>query len=407
MQDMIFQISSAAALLGWLGLVALPRWRRLSEVVSLSIIALLAVAYLSLIGVWWSQAKGGFNSLSDVASLFETRGALLAGWLHYLAFDLFVGRYIVAQARIAEMPHWSIVPSLILTFLFGPIGLLTFWVQRLFVQMRQPAWGGPRLFKQLLARQPDLVASAVVFLSFIVPTLLAYVLDDRQLGGVNVWLKPLKFETSLGLYLLTLAWFYPLADSGFRATKLGRFVVWGAIVPSFGELVYIVFRSAQGQASHYNASTPVAAALYAVMGIGALVLTSASAALAVGIFRTKTSEINSTYRLAVISGLVMTTVLGIVQGMILGGAPGHSVGVAIANDVTVPIMGWSRTIGDLRVSHFLAIHAEQIVPAFGALAASFFGPVGRIAVVLFALGYIGLTLATLVQAKMALPLLPL
>ena len=413
MLDFIFQLSGGAALIGWIGLMFVPRWRGLADGLALCIIALLAIAYASLIGVWWSRAQGGFNSLDDVALLFQTRGALLAGWLHYLAFDLFVGRYIVAQAQIAKIPHWSIVPALILTFMFGPIGLLTFWVQRVFVQMRQPAWRAPRLLqriialKQITAREPHLVASALLFLALIAPTLVAFILDTRVLGGVNVWLKPLKFELSLSLYFLTLAWFFPLIDSSFRASKLGRFVVWGAIIPSAGELAYIVFRAAQGQASHYNAATPVAAVLYAVMGVGAIILTSASAALAWGIFRAKTRESNSTYRFAAVIGLTLTAVLGIVQGLILGGAPGHSIGVALPNDVLVPVMGWSRTIGDLRVSHFLAIHAEQVIPVFGALAAALLGRAGRLAVGLFTLVYVGLTLAALIQAKMALPLLPL
>jgi len=394
MLDLIFQLSSGAALFGWIGLIFVPRWRGLADAVTICIIALLAVAYVSLIGVWWSQAHGGFNSLDDVAMLFQTRGALLAGWLHYLAFDLFVGRYIVSQAHAEQLSHWSIVPSLVLTFLFGPIGLLTFWAQRLFVQMRRPAGRAPDVVKALIAREPDLVASAALFLAFLIPTLLAYAMDDRVLAGVNVWLKPLKFEASLSLYFLTLAWFFPLTDLGFRASRLGRFVVWGAIIPSSGELAYIVFRAAQGQASHFNAATPTAAALYALMGIGAIILTSASAVLAWGVYRAKNRETNPTYRFAAIIGLALTAVLGIFQGLILGGSPGHSVGTAVANDVMVPVMGWSRTIGDLRVSHFLAIHAEQVIPAFGAVA-------------FFALLYIGLTLAALIQAKMALPLLPL
>ncbi len=407
MLDFIFQLSGGAALIGWIGLIFVPRWRGLADAVTCCIIALVATAYLSLIGVWWSQAHGGFNSLDDVAVLFQTRGALLAGWLHYLAFDLIVGRYIVARAHAAQMNHWSIVPALLLTFLFGPIGLLTFWAQRSFRQVRKPAWRAPAFLKEFMAREPDLVATAALFLAFMLPTLIAYTLDNRVLADVNVWLKPLKFEASLSLYFLTLAWFYPLTDTGFRASKLGKFVVWGAIIPSSGELAYITFRAAQGQGSHFNATTPSAAVLYAFMGVGAIILTSASAALAWGINRGKNRETNPTYRFAAITGLSMTAVLGIVQGLILGGSSGHSVGIPAANDVLVPVMGWSRSLGDLRVSHFFAIHAEQIIPAFGALAAAVFGRAGRLAVAAFALLYIGLTLATLIQAKMALPFIPL
>ena len=85
---------------GWLCLLASPFMPRLADrIAGLAIPALLAVAYTGLVLAFWSSAKGGFDSLDNVAALFQTRELLLAGWIHYLAFDLFTGAWIVRTAR--------------------------------------------------------------------------------------------------------------------------------------------------------------------------------------------------------------------------------------------------------------------------------------------------------------------
>jgi hypothetical protein len=125
--DTIFSLANMIALAGWLALLASPLAPRLADRISgLAIPALLAVAYCGLVLAFWFSAKGGFDSLDHVASLFQTRELLLAGWLHYLAFDLFVGAWIVRAAREAAVPFLLVVPCLVLTFLFGPSGLLAF-----------------------------------------------------------------------------------------------------------------------------------------------------------------------------------------------------------------------------------------------------------------------------------------
>ena len=128
--DTIFSIANTTALAGWIVLLGSPFIPRIADRISgLLIPALLAVAYAGLVLAFWSSAKGGFDSLDNVAALFQTRELLLAGWIHYLAFDLFVGAWIVRTARGA-VPFWMIVPCLVLTLLFGPSGLLAFLLIR-------------------------------------------------------------------------------------------------------------------------------------------------------------------------------------------------------------------------------------------------------------------------------------
>ena len=129
--DMIFSIANMTALAGWLALLGSPFFPRVADrVAGLLIPALLAVAYTGLVLAFWSAAEGGFDSLDNVAALFRTRELLLAGWIHYLAFDLFVGAWIVRAARHSRVPFLLLVPCLVLTFLFGPAGLLAFLALR-------------------------------------------------------------------------------------------------------------------------------------------------------------------------------------------------------------------------------------------------------------------------------------
>jgi hypothetical protein len=79
----------------------------------------------------WGETPGGFGSLSAVAMLFSNHWLLLAGWVHYLAFDLFVGSWEVRDSQRLGISHWLVIPCLILTFLFGPVGLLVYFVLRL------------------------------------------------------------------------------------------------------------------------------------------------------------------------------------------------------------------------------------------------------------------------------------
>lgn len=128
--EQIFSACSALAVLGWLLLILAPRWRVTQAISGAAIPLVIAVVYLVLIVRYMPGAAGGFGSLAEVASLFATPGLLLAGWVHYLAFDLFIGSWEVRDAQRHRVPHLVVVPCLILTFLFGPIGLLAYLLLR-------------------------------------------------------------------------------------------------------------------------------------------------------------------------------------------------------------------------------------------------------------------------------------
>jgi Domain of unknown function (DUF4281) len=129
--DMIFSAASIVALIGWAGLALLPGRRIVADTITaLAIPALLAVAYSGIVAAFFAGAQGGFSSIGAVRQLFQSDALLLAGWLHYLAFDLFVGSWEARTARAEGIPHLLVLPCLALTFLFGPMGLLAFLIVR-------------------------------------------------------------------------------------------------------------------------------------------------------------------------------------------------------------------------------------------------------------------------------------
>jgi hypothetical protein len=130
--DKLFSICNPVALVGWLILVFAGRMKWAAPLVTGAIIPLLfGIVYLGLIVGHWGESNGSFSTLTGVAALFENHWLLLAGWIHYLAFDLFIGSWEVRDSAKNGISHWIVIPCLALTFMFGPIGLLVYFLVRL------------------------------------------------------------------------------------------------------------------------------------------------------------------------------------------------------------------------------------------------------------------------------------
>lgn len=132
----LFQMGNLLAMVGWLALVVSLFWRGGRGPIQLftGLIAptIFAVVYVWLMVAHWGGAQGGgFSSITQVRALFAYDPTLVAGWVHYLAFDLFVGTWIAREGLKSGVWSVLLIPCLLLTFMFGPAGLLLFLALRL------------------------------------------------------------------------------------------------------------------------------------------------------------------------------------------------------------------------------------------------------------------------------------
>ncbi|MEV0203016.1 hypothetical protein, partial [Nonomuraea sp. NPDC050691] len=211
-----------------------------------------------------------------------------------------------------------------------------------------------------------LMVSTGLMSALAVMTAVALVLDDRTLDGMPVWAKPLKFAMSVAVYSFTWAWLLSLQR---RERRWGRLAGTVLAVAGVAEVALITFQAARAHRSHFNAATPFDAALFSVMGVMIISLMVANIVAAIAVLLDRQADGPSTW--AVRFGLVIST-LGIATGgLMLGPRPGQSVagGVIGAHTVSapdggpgLPLLGWSTVAGDLRVPHFVGMHALQLLP---------------------------------------------
>ncbi|WOI53676.1 hypothetical protein [Parvularcula sp. LCG005] len=251
-----------------------------------------------------------------------------------------------------------------------------------------------------------LTVFGIALLCLAIPSLAASLVDHRQLAGVSVWIKPIKFMLSTGLFLLTLAYFAADLPAGRRGWQLEA-LAWTAIITSLFEVGYITWQGAHGLESHFNGTSQTTANLYRAMGVAALLLTATSFWLGCLIAR-RSDRLKGPYRRAIVLGLIITGIAGIGSGAAIAANLGHWVGDPGSDIVGIPLLGWSRVVGDLRPGHFLAIHAMQILPVFGAAvelagAQSFWA---RRMVDVFALALVAGIIGLIVLGYKGLPLFP-
>ena len=137
--ESLFSLAGAIVLPGWLLLAVLPRWRWTATLVSGVLLpGVLGLLYAYILIAHWGSSEGGFGSLAEVSQLFANPWLLLAGWVHYLAFDLFIGAWEVRDAQRLKIHHLLVAPCLFFTFVFGPVGLLLYLALRGVLRRRVP-----------------------------------------------------------------------------------------------------------------------------------------------------------------------------------------------------------------------------------------------------------------------------
>lgn len=232
-----------------------------------------------------------------------------------------------------------------------------------------PAMAPGPLFREFLQRDKWLTLSGVFLLALLVPSMIASWLDPRMFEATGVWVKPMKFQFSVGIYLLTLTWFMPYTRPVFLNSWRRKTLVILLILGGLFEVGYITVQGARGEASHFNNTSALYEILYGLMGLGALFLTGMAGWLGVEVARNRESHLSSVLRWSIALGLILSFVLGAIAGFTISDHNGPLIGVDRANSTGVWLFGWSREGGDLRVAHFIGTHAMHILPLAGLLLA--------------------------------------
>ncbi|PMR60454.1 hypothetical protein C1A38_14095 [Verrucosispora sp. ts21] len=209
-----------------------------------------------------------------------------------------------------------------------------------------------------------------------VVSVVGVVVDGRVLTGVPIWLKPLKFAVSFVLYGVTLAWLLSLLR---RRSRVAEWTATLIVALGVVEMAIIVGQVLRGTTSHYNVSSSLNAMLWMLMGVAIMVLSVAHLVLAVVVLRQPIADRAGRYAIGLGLGLALLGML-VATPMVMAGDGSAAEGIAGAHSVGVvdggpglPLVGWSSTGGDLRIGHFVGLHAMQVLPILAVLLGRFGG----------------------------------
>lgn len=231
--------------------------------------------------------------------------------------------------------------------------------------------------RQLWQTNKPLMLTALFSLGLLAVTLLGLLFDPRLLLGEPVWLKPAKFAISAIFYAVTFLWLLNHIEGHGRVI---RAISWVTAVALFIELVLIAIQAGRGVRSHFNTATLLDGAIFSTMGTMIMLLWLASLVALVLLIRQPFANPawGLSLKLALAIGVfgaglgwLMTIPTGaqLAHGQATGEMPqagAHTVGLADGEGGKLPVVGWSTSGGDLRIGHFVGMHAMQILPLLGA-----------------------------------------
>lgn len=251
------------------------------------------------------------------------------------------------------------------------------------------------LFNRIKANSTVLYYCGVAHLSLFIVLIIVSVFDNRQLLGVNLWIKPIKFALSIAIYCLT--WPLLLQYLPFERLKR-RFARFTAFAMSF-EMGAIASQAARGELSHYNHSSPYNLLVFQLMGL--VIVSQTLFAIYIGIcfFKVKPLQVTPAMLWAIRLGILMACFFAL-EGGVMAAKMAHTVGAADGSR-GLPLLNWSRIAGDLRIAHFVGMHSLQAIPLVILLTSA---KRARSAI-LFATFYFVIVMLLLVNAFMGRPLL--
>jgi hypothetical protein len=257
------------------------------------------------------------------------------------------------------------------------------------------------MFKELMRDQRPLMIAGFAYLVLFVILAVVSAFDSTLILGINRWIKPMKFASSIGIYLLTLAIYLRFINGRERAKKV---ITWGAIVTMTGEIILIVMQAARGTTSHFNSTTLFDSSVFTAMGLIIVTNTFFIVYLLILYFRAEIDLPRS-----IVWGMrlgIALFVLAAFEGGLMSAMMRHSVGIADGGP-GLPFVNWSTRGGDLRAAHFIGLHAFQAVPIFALAVEKFKIRAAVSLTILFGVVYFAIFTAVFVGALLGRPLLPL
>lgn len=403
--DLVFRLSNLLVLPLWALMILLPRWRWTARIMRsplVSVAPALFYAALVLPRVGTIFPAVARPTLAGVAALLGSPEGATIAWVHFLAFDLFVGRWIYLDSQEQRLSPLLTAPILFLTLMLGPFGFLCYLVFRAVAAPRaagkrgngvslggemsavsarsnsemglRSGDSGRTLLQRAWSNNRPLTILGVVMILVFLGTLAGILLDHRVITGAPAWLKPAKFAISVSVYSFTLVWLLGFVE---KRRRLARFAANVTFVSFIVEMTVILMQAARGTTSHFNQATPLNTFLWMTMGAFIVVVWVMNLLLAIVVLleRIPDRPFAWSLRLGLFISLVGMAVAFLMVRPTSGqlaamheGAPrivgAHSVGVPDGGP-GLPVVGWSTVGGDLRVAHFFGIHAMQVLPLFG------------------------------------------
>jgi hypothetical protein len=212
---------------------------------------------------------------------------------------------------------------------------------------------------ELRYRDPVLFWTGAFMLLVLLVVILISIGDSRVILGINAWIKPMKFLISVTIFLWSMAWF--MADTR-PATWRRRFVGWGVALAMGVEIVLILMQSGRGVPSHFNIAHWFDGMVFSIMGL-AITFNTLVMFLFLSIIRPDTPPQRAGYLWGMRLGVVIF-ILASWQGFLIVSNLAHTVG-APDGGPGLPFVNWSTTNGDLRIAHFVGLHALQALPLLG------------------------------------------
>ncbi len=216
---------------------------------------------------------------------------------------------------------------------------------------------------------------------------------ETQVLGINAWIKPFKFFLSTVILIFSMNWFLGYLDK----PLISNAYAWTVVITLGFELIWISYKAHQGEISHFNISSGFNGFMFSMMATAITIMTICTAYIGILFFQNDFPELSTSYLWGIRLGILFFVIFAF-EGFLMGARLSHTVG-GQDGGLGIKILNWSVTNGDLRIAHFVGMHALQVLPLAG-----YYLFTSEKSILAFSAIYFGLSLFILIQSLMGIPL---